>query len=911
MILRQLLGEIMIYMGFLTGQQVEEALQRQRKIFEEKMLPERLQRIQLVSEARLAKDRIPLLGKILIDMGFATKEQLEGALKEQQKMVEAYKPLESEKLGTAIEISSIVNSTLDLAEILALIMRHANQLTNSIAGTLMLLDEETGELVFGVPTGPKADKLTDIRIPSGKGIAGWVAEHEQPALVTNAREDPRFYPEIDTISGLETKSILCVPLKAKTKLIGVLEVINKADGTSFTQGDELLLSVFAHQAAMGIENARLYSELKNQLEKEMQIQKKLGEDVRQRKRVEEALHREKEKFRVLVEESPLGVSLIEKDGHCKYINPKFVEMFGYTLEDIPTGQEWFEKAYPDKEYRHQVISTWITDIKNSKRGESRPRTFNVTCKDGFEKVIHFWPVTMETGEQFVICEDITEGQRAEEALRESEEKYRTILESIEEGYFEVDLAGNFTFFNDSLCKISGLPRNELMGMNNREYTTPETAKRMYQVFNKIYRTGKPARVMDHEIITKDGRTIPLEMSASLMLDSAGEPIGFRGVVRDVTERKRAEEEKEKLEAQLLQAQKMEAIGTISSGIAHNFRNILTVISMNSQVLQHRYEDDPTLQGIADILNSYVERGSQLVDRLMVFSRKQTKKEFQPLNLTSVVRETYELIRKSFDKMIHVSVDIPESLPIMGDHSGLTHVLMNLCTNASDAMPDGGELHIEASRKRDKALVVISDTGHGMDKETREKCFDPFFTTKELDKGTGLGLSTSYGIVKEHGGQIRVYSEIGQGTTFKLFFPLDLSGDLGRQEPSDETSRGKGQRILVVDDETAVCKAMEELLEGFGYHVAYVSSGKAAILKYKSWQPDAVLLDRNMPEMDGISCAEKIMDYDPNAKIVIISGYDEHGPLAIDEQRKRLIKAYLTKPIDMTELSTLLARVLEQ
>jgi len=199
----------------------------------------------------------------------------------------------------------------------------------------------------------------------------------------------------------------------------------------------------------------------------------------------------------------------------------------------------------------------------------------------------------------------------------------------------------------------------------------------------------------------------------------------------------------------------------------------------------------------------------------------------------------------------------------------------------------------------------------MDKETREKCFDPFFTTKELDKGTGLGLSTSYGIVKEHGGQIRVYSEIGQGTTLKLFFPLDLSDELGEQEPSDETSRGKGQRILIVDDETAVCKAMEELLEGFGYHVAYVSSGKAAILKYKSWQPDAVLLDRNMPEMDGISCAEKIMDYDPNAKIVIISGYDEHGPLAIDEQRKRLIKGYLTKPIDMTELSTLLARVLEQ
>ncbi len=277
MILKRLLGKIMIDMGFLTSQQIEEALQRQRKIFEEKTLPERLKRSRLVSEAQLAVNMIPLLGQILIDMGFATMEQLKEALRKQEKMVELYKSLESEKLGTAIEIGSIINSTLNLAEVLSLIMRHVNRVTNSIASTLMLLDDETGELVFSVPTGPKAERLTDIRIPSGKGIAGWVAKHEQHVLVANVREDPRFYQEIDRISGFETKSILCVPLKAKTRSIGVLEAINKADGTSFTEEDTLLLSIFAYQAAMAIENARLYSELKDQWEEEIQMEKMLAE----------------------------------------------------------------------------------------------------------------------------------------------------------------------------------------------------------------------------------------------------------------------------------------------------------------------------------------------------------------------------------------------------------------------------------------------------------------------------------------------------------------------------------------------------------------------------------------------------------------------------------------------------------
>jgi signal transduction histidine kinase/CheY-like chemotaxis protein len=292
MILKKLLGEIMTNMGFLTKEQLDEALHKQRSLFEEKTLPERVQRTSLVSEARLARQTTPPLGQILIDMGVVTQEQVQVSLKEQEEMVAVYQPLPSEKLGASIEIGSIVNSTLDLAEVLALIMKHTNRVTNSVASTLMLLDDNTGELVFSVPTGPQADRLTDMRLAPGKGIAGWVAEHEQPLLIPNVREDPRFYREIDKISGFETRSILCVPLKAKMKLIGVLEAINKADGTFFTEEDEVLLSVFAYQAAMAIENARLYGEVIDRFEEEQQMRNELAKELVERKQAQE----EKEKL---------------------------------------------------------------------------------------------------------------------------------------------------------------------------------------------------------------------------------------------------------------------------------------------------------------------------------------------------------------------------------------------------------------------------------------------------------------------------------------------------------------------------------------------------------------------------------------------------------------------------------------
>jgi PAS domain S-box-containing protein len=406
MILRQLLGRILTDMGFVTLSQLQEALGKQKKMFEIDSIPEKLDRAGLVSEARRATEAHtqPLLGKILTDLGFITSAQLSDAIRAQQKMVEVYRSLDSDKLGVAIEVGSIVNSSLNLAEVLTMIMRHANEVTNSVASTLMLLDEDNRELVFSVPTGPKADQLTDIRIPFGKGIAGWVAEHEESVLVPDVKKDPRFYHVIDKISGFETKSILCVPLKWKTRLIGVLEVINKADGSMFTEQDRLILSIFAHQAAMAVENARLYSELKErvaeclvniqerrqaeealrtgheELEKRisertgdlMQMNEMLRLEIEERKKTEKALEKSKEQYKELIEKLSDVFFTTEKNGIINYINPAIETLIGLAPSKV-IGRHFMEIIHDaDKPVVAEAIRKTL--FGNDEKTECRIRT---------------------------------------------------------------------------------------------------------------------------------------------------------------------------------------------------------------------------------------------------------------------------------------------------------------------------------------------------------------------------------------------------------------------------------------------------------------------------------------------------------------------------------------------------------
>jgi signal transduction histidine kinase len=264
---KKMIGEVLSDLGFVTRKQLKDALQLQRQMIEENVLPEKRERAQIVADARSSPEGgTTHLGEIMLRMGFVTKPQLDKALERKRSLDEKYGTLESDVLYQVMDLGTLVNSSLNLADVLSLIMKSANKLTCSCASTLMLLDERTGELVFSVPTGPKAQELVDVRLKKGYGIAGWVADHEQAVIVNDVKSDSRFYAGMDQNTGFETKSLVALPLKAKGKLIGVLEVINKEDNSPFTPKDELLLTIFGAQAAMAIENARLYGELKDQLD---------------------------------------------------------------------------------------------------------------------------------------------------------------------------------------------------------------------------------------------------------------------------------------------------------------------------------------------------------------------------------------------------------------------------------------------------------------------------------------------------------------------------------------------------------------------------------------------------------------------------------------------------------------------
>jgi PAS domain S-box-containing protein len=473
----------------------------------------------------------------------------------------------------------------------------------------------------------------------------------------------------------------------------------------------------------------------------------------------------------------------------------------------------------------------------------------------------------------------------------------TILESMSEGILEV-FSGKVVYANASAVAMFGMDKGHLLASYPPDLFDGEVRGKLAA----LLKSGAKERL---EI----GVNNPVDLGGRLVTISCipvkDEPLTTIILITDVTERKQ-------LELRLQHVQKMEAIGTIAAGVAHNFRNTLTEVLVNTQVIQMKYKEESDIAEITERISQSVKRGAGLVDGLLQFSRKQMAKEFTRLDLVEVIKETYRLVKKSFDKRIDLQIDVPDTLPILGDYSGISQALMNLCTNARDAMPSGGQLRIQARLIGNHAELVVSDSGQGMKRKTIEQCFDPFFTTKPIGKGTGLGLSTTYGIVKSHDGLIHLESKPKRGTTITMTFPLTETDAAVEKapRPANEISYGNGEIILVVDDEKEILKAMQGLLKGLGYQSAIASNGKDAIKKYEAMKPEVVLMDINMPEMDGVNCAEKIFDLNPDARIAFITGYEVEG---LDEFGNRIrdsVTTFLTKPVELTDLSSALSRMLQ-
>jgi PAS domain S-box-containing protein len=503
---------------------------------------------------------------------------------------------------------------------------------------------------------------------------------------------------------------------------------------------------------------------------------------------------------------------------------------------------------------------------------------------------------------------------ADEALRDSEEKYRNILESIEEGYFEIDLDGNLTFFNDPLCKILGYSRDEMQGMNTQVFTTHHTAKKIDRIYELMKTTAEPVNVTDYVAIRKNGRHLALELSASLMKNSEGEPIGFRGVLRDVSERKRAEEEKRKLETQLQQAQKMESIGTLAGGIAHDFNNILMGIQGNASLMLLKIDNGHPNFEKAKNIERYVQNGTELTKQLLGFARR-GKYHVIATDLNEVIEKSSGLFgRTKKEIQIHTRL-VDDIWTVEVDRGQIDQALLNLYVNAWQAMPEGGELYLQTENvvldhtyvkpykvePGNYVKISVADTGVGIDKEYQKRIFEPFFTTKEMGRGTGLGLASVYGIIKNHGGYINVYSEKNQGTTFTVYLPASEAEVLEEKEPIVSVRRGTGT-ILLIDDEEMIISVGQELLSELGYKVLIAHSGLKAIEIYrqKNQDIDLVIMDMIMPGMGGGEAYDRLKEINSDVKVLLSSGYSINGQAT--KILKRGCDGFIQKPFNMKQLS---------
>jgi len=485
--------------------------------------------------------------------------------------------------------------------------------------------------------------------------------------------------------------------------------------------------------------------------------------------------------------------------------------------------------------------------------------------------------------------EVQERRETEEILRESEEKYKSILDNIEDGYYEVDLSGNFVFFNNSMCKMLGYTRSELLGMNNRAYMDKENAKKVFQTFNRVFTTGESSRELDWTLITKQGTKCHIDTSASLIRDGDGNAIGFRGIARDVSERRTAEKEKALLTEQLQQAQKLESVGRLAGGVAHDFNNLLSIIlGYGEIVLESLGRDHPHREPLEQIYQAGI-RAKALTRQLLAFSRKQVL-ETKVCDIKTVVTGFEKLLSRLIGEDIQLNLSLTSNpLIVKADISQLEQVLMNLAVNARDAMPDGGTLTIETAIVEidetyseikpgiptgSYAMIGVSDSGCGMDKETRKRIFEPFFTTKGDEKGTGLGLATSYGIIKQHGGDIWAYSEPNQGTIFKVYLPLCDEVAASSETVSVPVNLLGNETILVVEDNEMVRNLSKTILQNQGYTVLSAENGNDAfaVLENHDGPLDLLLTDVIMPGINGRDLFEKIAGRYPNVKVLFMSGY---------------------------------------
>ncbi len=634
-------------------------------------------------------------------------------------------------------------------------------------------------------------------------------------------------------------------------------------------------------------------------------------DIECREKSEEELRQSEERYRSLVEDSFDGI-FIQQGPKIVFANSCLYEMLGYSPGELEGIDHWliFHRDSQDLLRRRaiarmrgeEVISQYEVMLQR-KDGSSFPadisaRLVQVDGKPG----IQVW------------LRDISGRRRAEEAQK----RLSIAVEQAAEAIVITDPSGTIQYINPAFESITGYSRDEAIGENTRILRSGQHDEAF---FRKLWETLTNGQVWTGQLVNrkKDGTLYRADVTISPVCDSSGEIINYVAVTRDVTR-------EFELRGQLLQAQKMEAIGTLAAGVAHDFNNLLQVITGYSELFLTKANEQDPFYSYLERINQAGQKGADLVRRLLTFGRKSEYRPC-PLNLNYQIEQLQKMLERTIPKMIKIELKLDDRLsPVNADPNHMDQVLMNLAMNARDAMPDGGVLTIETSNvflneefarvhigAKPGAYVImsISDTGHGMDKETLGRIYEPFYTTKEVGKGTGLGLAMVYGVVTQHDGQVRCYSEPGHGTTFRIYLPA-LVAEKDQLETAKHEAMPKGgtETILLVDDGELLRDLGKTMLEESGYKVLTAAGGTEALDLYRREKEriSLVILDLVMPEMGGKQCLEELLKIDPKVRVLIASGFVADSQ--ITQALEMGARGSLDKPYKMKEMLQAVREVLD-
>jgi PAS domain S-box-containing protein len=649
----------------------------------------------------------------------------------------------------------------------------------------------------------------------------------------------------------------------------------------------------------------------------------LSHDITERKRAEEKLRESEKSYRDLFENANEAI-FVAQGGKLVFFNPRTVMMSGYSAEELGS-RPYIEFIHPED--RDMFIRRHVRRMK----GEELPHNYDIRIihKDGNVRWVKLNVVAINwKGKPATLnfLSDITERKRAEEALVFNNIILRTQQEASLDGILVVDEKDIILSFNQRFVDLWGIPPDVMESKSDEralqavvdKLASPEEFIRKVQHLHEIR-----DEICRDEIYLKDGRSF--DRYTAPMLGAGGKYYGRVWYFRDITERKQAEKEREKLQAQLNQAQKMEAVGRLAGGVAHDFNNMLAVILGYTEMALGRVDPAQPLQAdLKEIMNA-AKRSAAIIRQLLAFARKQT---IDPIVLD--LNETVEGMLKMLRRLIGEDIDLvwrPDSglWPVKMDPTQVEQLLANLCVNARDAIAQVGKITIETGNAAfdeaycadhpgfvpgEYALLAISDDGRGMDRETQDKMFEPFFTTKELGQGTGLGLATVYGVVKQNNGFINVYSEPGKGTTFKIYLARQAVEDVEPQKKSEEAiPRSQGETVLVVEDEVSLLKLASEILDKLGYTVLTAGTPDKALRLVENYTGEIHLLmtDVILPEMNGRDLAKQIKAIRPAMKCLFMSGYTAD----VIAHRGMLDEGvqFIPKPFSMRELAAKVRTVL--